>query len=968
VHARLIGLQRTAGNAAVTGLLAVQRDANAKPGDVSQAATDLYGWLVANAVNTERVLTTILLQKDNRESLKSTYQSTFKRSLDDDLAKLGGHDTVRARCYLRYGTLRPADKIYIAINGAFTDTTTVKRVLPDIRANRVPAEKDFADSYGGEYPTDEKLPNGETSRIGGALSKEMLSARFSERFEAWAVLAFGTPRPADDIKIATVDGPTGVQAPRLFAALQRDDIAKVRGDFATSYGQPLTDYLSKELFLHTKARALMLVDDKIKPEDRLIETVRISTSGYTTADWDFISDAARSATPEQIKAFKEAVGAKDARLKDMTATLGGMNSEQLDQFNALINVDAGDAMTNDPVVKMIRRDAGTSGEALFAALKNSTGAQYLFYKNAYLDTASPLRRFVDHYIANEQKGYLQSYVFIAGKDGYDSLKARLKWAMTNPGYDDYVIFLLSAFAAGPDRKQLAVDPDFGSWFSALSTATQHRGLLAMQPASMTPVERAVWLDAAVKRETASGVGSLTKASDALTDENRELSAARERIAATGKPPTPEQQAELDQLAKRTEGALTAFVGYRDQFEAAVSSLVEIAASLVVAFATGGAGVEVVVMAMARAAAASAMAKVVSRKVVMGDRFDVVGADGAAAFVSGAVEGALNVVGAGAAKNVGGAALEEAATVSARQVGQSGAQSFASTTGAKMAEGAFVGGVQSAVDTAVQDRTWTDGFDKGMRKVLESGVQGAALGAAPPALATAFAAYSTFEAFTELVNAMPPGQVTIEKIDVKAPDVGVSKLDESVSVQREPNWGKAFEDEIDRQARFGLLEGLPYMTMMLPGAHNHLDNGIDRIGVVINPDGTLAVYHFEMKWRNPPKPGDPLPKVKLNTPEKLGHVQTGGEWTSNAIELLCNETSKEALMARDAVRGMLARTGGRRGDVNLVSMDEVKTFLRGSLTARRVVVIPTHVDDRTLMRQIGALVRWGVDITVVRART
>ena len=46
----------------------------------------------------------------------------------------------------------------------------------------------------------------------------------------------------------------------------------------------------------------------------------------------------------------------------------------------------------------------------------------------------------------------------------------------------------------------------------------------------------------------------------------------------------------------------------------------------------------ITVAMARAAAASAMAKVASKKVVLGDRFDVLGADGAAAFVSGAFDG------------------------------------------------------------------------------------------------------------------------------------------------------------------------------------------------------------------------------------------------------------------------------------------------------------------------------------------
>lgn len=965
----LLDLQRAAGNAAVTALIGgpvVQREHEARPGDVDQAANDLYGWLVANAVKNEQVLTTILLQYKGGKPpgpLEQAYDSKFHRPLRKDLEKLGSRDTIRALRYLDYGTLRPADKLYLAINGAFTDMTTVRRILPDLRATRVASEKDFTETYAAAYPADEKLPSGENSRIAGALLREMLWARFSERFEALAILAYGAPRPADDVKIATVDGPTGIQDARLFAALQRDDIATVRDDFQKTYGHNLKDYLARELYFHTKDRAVMLADPAVNPADRLIETVRIATSGYTTADWDFIKDAAQRATPEQIIKFKAAVATKDGRLKNMRALLGGMNEDQAGQLDALLNVDDPEAMANDPTVKMIRREAGATGDALFEALRNSTGAAHAIYKDKYLDEKQPLRRFVDRSLHAAQMGWLQSYVFIRGKDGFDALKARLRWIMTNPGHDDYALFLLSSFGTGADRKRLAADAEFGTWFTAMSTAFQNRALLVMQPESMTPQERAVWLDAAVKRETSSGAGALTKASEALTDENRELQAARRRIAASGKPPTPAEQAELDRLAKGTESALTAFVSYRDQFEAAVSSLVEIAASLVVALATGGAGVEVVAMAIARAAAASAMSKVIARKVALGDRFDVIGADGAAAFVSGAVDGALNVIGGALAKSAAGGALEEAASSAARSVGQKGAQNFAQTTGARMAEGAFTGGAGAAVDAAVQDKTWADGFDKGMRSVLEATAKGAAAGALPPAFATALTAFETYESFAAIVDAMPPGQATLEKIEVGKPDAAVSKLAESVAVQRQ-NWGKEYEAEVDRQARLGLLEGLPKMTFMIPGAHNGQDNGIDRIGVVLHADGTMTVYHFEMKWRNPPKAGRDPSVVELNTPPGLGKVQAGGAWVTNAVEMLCGP-GEVAMTVRGHIRTMLAMTSGRRGDA--VSDQEVLTFLRGSVTARRVVAIPEHVDDRRLMKQIAALIRWGVDVTVVRSR-
>ena len=162
--------------------------------------------------------------------------------------------------------------------------------------------------------------------------------------------------------------------------------------------------------------------------------------------------------------------------------------------------------------------------------------------------------------------------------------------------------------------------------------------MVLRPETMSPEERAGWLDQAVKRETDSGAGSLTAAAGALEDENRELQATRARIAdkkRRGEQPTAEDQADLDRLAGQTDAALTAFVGYRDQFEAVMQSLVEVAAGLLATVATGGAGVEAVGMALARAAAAGAMARVVSSKIVLGDRFDVLGAQGAEAFIAGA---------------------------------------------------------------------------------------------------------------------------------------------------------------------------------------------------------------------------------------------------------------------------------------------------------------------------------------------
>ncbi|HEY1488668.1 MAG TPA: hypothetical protein VGF84_21340, partial [Micromonosporaceae bacterium] len=661
--ARVLALQRSAGNRAVAHVLAnragtVQRSNEAAPGQVEQAANDLQGWLVANAVNVPSVLLTLLLQKDHRDELRTKYQDTFHRVLLDDLkAKLRWDDVVRATSYLNYGQLRTADKIYIAIHGVLTDSATLARLMPMLHEQRDAAENDFTTSYTGDYPTTQKLPNGADSRIWGAIMQESGWMTPEERIGTAAVLAFGTTRAADDVRVATVT--TTNNSTLLFNALERQDPAQIATDFQASYTEKITDYLSREASFHTKKRALMFFDPNVAPEDRLIRTVEIATSGYTTADADFIFDALAHATDAQLSKLKAAIATVDPRVSHLDDTFGGLNKEQRDHFNALVGIGDAGGILDDPAVKMLRQEGGNGSDSVFPTLKNSTGAAYATYKAAYAKSDSPFRQFVDPFCDAPQKGWLLTQVFA-------DFTPRLHFVMDDPGAEEYLLFLISSFADTAKRKELAGDADFGSRLAKLSTSTQNKVQLALEPQSLTPQERAVWLDAAIKRETASGVGSLSATAGALDDENRELQAA---VARGGKNPTPEQQADIDRLAGQAQQALESFVKYRDELESILVSAAEMAASIVATVVTGGAAsIELVVGAMARAAVAGALAKVAANKIVRGDRFDVLGAEGAAAFITGAVDGALNAIAPVAGKVGEGFAIgtiEESAAAAAK---------------------------------------------------------------------------------------------------------------------------------------------------------------------------------------------------------------------------------------------------------------------------------------------------------------
>ncbi|QNE18077.1 hypothetical protein F1D05_09495 [Kribbella qitaiheensis] len=954
-----LALQAMVGNRATSralaGAVSVQRANEAAPGKVDQAADDLYGWLVAVSLNLPSLLLTLLLQQGHQSELETKYQEKYKRALRDDLkSKLSWADGVRAQCYLDYGKLRPADKIYIAIHGVLTDEATVVRLAPVLHAERESAESEFTASYSKDYGTDYKLPNGSNSRIAGAIMQETLWATFAQRFRIAAVIAFGKPRAADDIKIATVSGTN--DAALLFDALQRQDPKQIAADFAAAYESPIKEYLSKETSLHTKQRALMFFEEGVAPEDRLIRTVEIGTSGYTTADTDFIFDAATHATAGQVANFVAAVKNKDPRLKHIDDTLGGMNKEDRDRLNAMVGLTADSAQLADPVVVRLRQLGGNGLGSVFLVLRNAEPVAHDVFRKSYADANSPFRRYVDQYTVAAEKGWLLSYVFT-------DLRPRLNYVLTNPGNDEYVLFLLNSFASAAERKALATDADFGAKVAGLGTATQNKIQLLLEPAHLTPAERAVWIDAAVKRETSSGAGSLTGAAGALEDENRELQAA---VARAGKNPTAAQQAEIDRLTAATTDALDAFVKYRDELEAAVAGALEMAAGLVATVMTGGvASVEMALAAVARAAVASAMAKVVANKLARGDRFDVVGADGAHAFVSGAVDGMLNAVAPVVANGAATSALTESAGLAARSAAPGAFRQFAATTGPKMVEGAVVGGLSSAVDTATRDQTWAEGFDRGMRKVLTSAVQNAltsgALAGLPAAVQSLAAAYGGLDAFESMINALPEAEAFLEEgtfglgaAPAAAPPV------QRTGPLAPPNWGSDFEDFATVQIDSNQLGGkVPKMDILVSGQIRS-NQGIDRIGFHLDENNELHIYHFEMKWNNAavqekgkPPPSDPRATL---TKTKTRGWQGSEEWSAFAITEFCNGVTPQAAANRDILRAALPKKLGLPKGTIWTPTQLSDYMLANLKKTKRVVVVPDHVNIKKLWMQLIAMTR------------
>ena len=927
---------------------------------VSTVVRELHENLVLRPrPNVGVVLEQLLLAKDHQQQMEDAYRSSHHRELRSDLqAKLSWDDNTRAQAYLQYGRLRAADKIAIAVKQPLADEVTVLRVVADIRrisSQDANAEAEFATDYGADLgPVRFRLPNGQSSAIAAAVFATRLGLSEDLGYRIAAILAFGSTRPIDDVVIAAAPRMT-TNGPSLFDGLQREKPEVLKSTFKDSYphlaGGVLTEWITGKTSLHTERRALMLLDEAIPPRERLVRTVEIATSGYTTADADFIFDALQHPTSEQLDYLRVAIASQDPRVKNLYSGLGSLTADDRRRFDALVGTGdkAGDLA--DPNVLALVQAGGTGDGSVFATLKMTTGARYESFRTGYGNSNSPVRNYVDSHTTPGEKGWLASMVFT-------DLKSRLTYSLDNPGNDDYVLFLLNAVADGTHRRALANDDAFGQRVANQSTALQNKILLALRPDTMTPTERAIWLDAAVKRETSSGAGSLSASADALTDENRELQAAIKRA---GPNPSATDQAEIDQLAGRTDAALQVFVQYRDELEAIIGQAVETVAALVATVATGGAAApELVLAGLARAAMASAIATVVGNKLVKGDRFDVLGADGAQAFVAGAVDGVLNAVAPLAAE----ATMERTAAALARSAAPQSFSAFAAGTGKKMTEGAISGGIAGAVDAATRDTTWAQGFDAGMRNIVGSALSGGLTGGVmngvvPDILAPLISAYGSLEALEAQVDALPEptGEIAEARIDLHQRGAPAAS---GPSVQRNNGSELGFEYEkmVIAQLRANQFQGLPPMLSVLSG-QDKSGNGIDAMGFAYD-EGVLKLYVFEMKWQYLRTDGAPQPQRTLSATKTKGKLQTDFEWMRASIDKFMASETPGARTVKNQLRMQLPSLLGEPRGTRWTNERLQEFLIRrvGVDTVKRVVAIPPWADARKLYKQLINLRRSG----------
>jgi hypothetical protein len=458
----------------------------------------------------------------------------------------------------------------------------------------------------------------------------------------------------------------------------------------------------------------MILEDRFTPRARIMLAIGMGVDPDEKEIWAALQEA----KPEEIKSLaSEYKGKKEIYDKVNGGLVTGLSKENILRFEAMLGVGP---EGEDPTLTKLKAQGGVNGSEIVRVIKTSLKSDWGGYKDAYGKATGPLRKFADELLNNEEKGLLSAYF-------QDSALSRIKFGIDKID-PEYVTFQVASFATEEEKKTILADAGLmgkiDTYFGARG-ANKIRDLLL--PTNLSTEERAKLLAEKIKRES-SFVSGFSNSAAALEDEQRELTIALEKAKADGKL-TPEEQKKLDELSNKTESALAAYIGVRDELNGYLETALNLAASLVVSAATGGAAAGMLAAAVARAALAQAVVSVAVKKIAQGDNFNVIGPEGLGAFVSGFVDGAANAVGGPAAKSAISAGLRDSARAAALETGNVVFHSSGRTILTRAAEGAISSSPGAMVSTAVDDSTWKNGFVKGFGEVIQSGVEAGIVGAA-----------------------------------------------------------------------------------------------------------------------------------------------------------------------------------------------------------------------------------------------
>ena len=627
---------------------------------------------------------------EERKAMAKEYKEKYGEDLSDALkGDLGGSDWTKAKALMDNGKLSVSDKLNMTMDDMGTDEKgifdTLKNATPEerkeIQKNKDHWKKRFDSELSGEdYERAMQLLDSKD----GKLSTEA------------------------NIKIAMAG--LGTDEKAIFQALEKATPEERKAIMKNPA-------LMKELDSELNKRDLnnvntVLKDGKLPAKEKL----SYAMSGLGT-DEEWVFDAMKTATPEERKAMMN-----DSKLKwRLQDELSGTD---LEKANLLMKQGK---LTTDQKLDLSMKGAGTDEKGVYDAIKDATPEER---KRLLRD-----KKFMDR-LDGEMDGAEFEKAKILLEKGKTTSIEDLHLAMKGAGTDEDAIFATLGNCKNDKEKQALIDgyrKKYGSDLLSdlkgdLSTSEYNRAYDMLLQEPKTLEERKEQMEHKLARQrdgrsgwTAISNGIMDDFSDSgrnLDDSARELRLIHKDMGKREKAGGEVDDATLKKLDRAEKGVNNSIQDYqeaKDKVADGLTTAASVTAAVVVTVGTAGAGASVAVPWLVGSTLACGTSKVLINKAVKGDSYDALGSDGFKDFSKGAVEGALNVAGGAAGSKIAGSMFSKGGRPLMERLVTTGLTDGIST------------GAGSGFNTAVEEKTWKDGFGKGLLRVGGETALGTGLG-------------------------------------------------------------------------------------------------------------------------------------------------------------------------------------------------------------------------------------------------
>lgn len=713
-------------------------------------ADQLQGAMVGFGADSEAIFAT--LQNKTPEQL-SKIQKDYHARYGEDLStalndQLSRGDKVRAQALLQSGSMSTADSIREEVAGLWSNDGKILKTLEGLDKN---ARSQLVDEYNSKYGS-----------LDNALKDSLSKSAYTE---AKTLIEKGELSPAEKINRAMRG--LGTDNEMIFSTLQglsSQERQNLKQDYQSKYGREIEKDLRADLSGLDQERALLYLD-KGKPDLAEAINLEVRDGGDPQKLHSLLQEASPQERANLDATYRERFG-RPVSL-DIKGTLSARDAHKAD---LLLKQGALQARQK---AELAMQGFGTREEELFAAISEASSDE----RKAMRQDSGFMKN-----LADELSGPDYERVDTLLKNGSLTREEQLHFAMAGLGTDEAAIH--AALDGLSFAERAAVQTRYAQKYQHplaqdLKAELGQRDLWAANDALQAPAsclrERIDRAEAKAARERNSG-SIIAKASDGLMDVISDKGFAIDQGLREYHHTVRELKSGADvsaqkaaQLVTQEQDLAIQTAQYLQQKQEVAETTAQIATMAAAATATAATGGLATPLAMAIVATSAGATKVATKQLIVGDSYELTGAEGAKDFAIGAAEGlssfASGQVGkkltatlgkqvlAARGQDVGKKGImflglqalhESGSTISKKaltragqaQLQKVGEQFIGETVARRVAINAAIGGAKGAVfsasraaaRTALDDKTNNMEFSQAVSTVLKSSAQAAVDGA------------------------------------------------------------------------------------------------------------------------------------------------------------------------------------------------------------------------------------------------